>query len=83
MTQQGTGVQEQSKAFETVKSVLTKAPVAPVLAYYNRMKPLVVSGDASRVGLGAAIYMQDGSELKPITFAITNSHGNRKEVGTN
>lgn len=56
---------EQSKAFETVKSVLTKAPV---LAYYDK-KPIVVSGDASRVGLGAAIYMQDGSELKPIAFA--------------
>lgn len=57
---------EQSKAFETVKSVLTKAPV---LAYYDRTKPIVVSGDASQVGLGAAIYMQDGSELKPIAFA--------------
>ena len=57
---------EQNKAFETVKSVLTKAPV---LAYYDRTKPIVVSGDASRVGLGAAIYMQEGSELKPIAFA--------------
>ncbi|MCG8079184.1 MAG: DDE-type integrase/transposase/recombinase [Candidatus Thiodiazotropha taylori] len=57
---------QQNQAFENVKSLLTKAPV---LAYYDRRKPIVVSGDASRTGLGAAIYLQDGSELKPIAFA--------------
>lgn len=57
---------EQSNAFENVKSLLTKAPV---LAYYDPSKPIVVTADASRVGLGAAIYLQDGSKLKPIAFA--------------
>ena len=57
---------DKNSAFEKVKSLLTEAPT---LTFYKRNNPIVVSADSSRVGLGAAIYMQEGKEFKPIAFA--------------
>ena len=57
---------DQNSAFEKVKTLLTEAPT---LSFYKRNSPIVVIADSSRVGLGAAIYMQEGTELKPIAFA--------------
>ncbi|XP_042148029.1 uncharacterized protein K02A2.6-like [Ixodes scapularis] len=53
---------EQVEAFEEAKNVVVKAPV---LAYYNPQKPLVIQCDASERGLGAAL-LQEG---QPISFA--------------
>lgn len=36
--------------------------------YYDQTKPIVVSADSSSYGLGAALYLRDGEELKPIAF---------------
>jgi hypothetical protein len=52
----------QEKAFQEVKEILTKAPV---LAYYDVKKPVTVTCDASKSGLGAALLQDD----KPVAFA--------------
>jgi hypothetical protein len=52
----------QEKAFQEVKEILTKAPV---LAYYDLKKPVTVTCDASKSGLGAALLQDD----KPVAFA--------------
>ena len=52
----------QKKAFQKVKDVLTKAPV---LAYYDVTKPVKVTCDASKCGLGAALFQDDN----PVAFA--------------
>ena len=38
---------------------------APILAYYSPDKELITQGDASSLGLGAAL-MQEGRLLRPI-----------------
>ena len=52
----------QKNAFQEVKDVLTKAPV---LAYYDVTKPVKVTCDASKCGLGAALLQDD----KLVAFA--------------
>ncbi len=52
----------QEKAFQEVKDILTNAPV---LAYYDVKKPVTVTCDASKYGLGAALLQED----KPVAFA--------------
>ena len=52
----------QQKSFETVKSMLTKAPV---LAFYSPDKKLILENDASEYGLGS-VMLQDG---RPIAYA--------------
>ena len=53
---------EQEKSFQTLKNMCTNAPV---LAYFDETKPIVLTVDSSSKGLGAAI-VQDG---KPIAYA--------------
>ena len=57
---------DQNNAFERVKILLTEAPT---LAFYKPNSPIIVSADSSRVGLGVAIYMLEGNDMKPIAFA--------------
>jgi hypothetical protein len=52
---------EQQKAFEMAKQLTT---TAPVLVFYDPVKPLTLENDASEYGIGSAIY-QDG---KPLAF---------------
>jgi transposase InsO family protein len=52
----------QETAFRRIKDILTETPV---LAYYNVKKPVTVSCDASKSGLGA-VLLQDN---KPVAYA--------------
>ena len=53
---------EQKAAFERIKEILTKDPV---LTYFDVTKPVTVSCDASKSGLGAMLLQDE----KPIAFA--------------
>ena len=57
-----TWTESQQQAFETVRSMLTNAPV---LAFYDPKKELRLENDASEYGLGSAL-MQEG---KPVAYA--------------
>ena len=54
--------EEQDKAFNEVKRLVSQAPV---LSYYQPDRPLSIQCDASQKGLGAAL-LQDG---RPIAYA--------------
>ena len=55
-------IYEQKAAFERIKEILTKDPV---LTYFDVTKPVTVSCDASKSGLGAMLLQDE----KPIAFA--------------
>jgi transposase InsO family protein len=52
----------QEKAMERIKAILS---TSPVLAFFDPSKPITISCDASKSGLGA-VCIQDG---KPVAFA--------------
>ncbi|XP_046812674.1 uncharacterized protein K02A2.6-like [Lucilia cuprina] len=65
---------EQQVEFEDLKKVITKAPV---LAYYDTMKPLTLSVDASKFAVGAVIMHGQN----PIASAsLTNSQINYAQI---
>ena len=59
--------QSHDKAFNEVKSILTKAPV---LKYFSQEKKSVLQCDASKDGLGACL-MQDGHPIAYASRALT------------
>ena len=54
--------ESQQQAFETVRSMLTNAPV---LAFYDPEKELRLENDASEYGLGSVLMQED----KPVAYA--------------
>ena len=52
----------QDRAFQKIKEILS---AAPVLAFYDVTKPVVITCDASKSGLGAALLQKN----KPIAYA--------------
>ena len=63
-------------AFNTVKRKLTEAPI---LAYYNQEKELVLQVDSSKDGLGAAL-LQDGQPLEYASRALTPTERNWAKI---
>ena len=53
---------QQEEAFRQIKEILT---AAPVLAYYDVKRPVTITCDASKSGLGA-VLLQEG---KPVAYA--------------
>ena len=51
----------QDRAFQEIKEILS---AAPVLAFYDVTKPVVITCDASKSGLGAALLLEN----KPIAY---------------
>ena len=60
---------EQNNAFKEIKNLITKAPV---LAFYDQSKQLVIQCDASKSGLGA-VLLQDGKPLSYASRALTDT----------
>ncbi|XP_062594195.1 uncharacterized protein K02A2.6-like [Saccostrea cucullata] len=69
---------EQDISFETIKAMITKAPI---LAYYNPGLPLTLSVDASPSsrGLGATI-LQQGRPIAYASRALTASQRNYAQI---
>ena len=61
--------EEQEKAFEDVKKLVTEAPV---LSYYNPEGELEIQCDASQKGLGATL-LQQGKPVVYISRALTET----------
>ena len=57
---------QQAKAFTTLKSQLS---TAPVLAHYHPGKPTKVSADSSSYGLGAVLLQQEEKHWRPGFYA--------------
>ena len=58
---------DRNTGFNKIKQELTKLPC---LAHYNGNKENIVTTDASKTGLGIALWQKQGNnELKPIAFA--------------
>ena len=53
------------EAFQSLKVLLTQAPV---LAFADPRVPYVLHTDASREGLGAVLYQDQGTGLRPVAF---------------
>lgn len=67
---------EQQKAFEDVKKVLS---TTPVLRYYDVNKPVKLSVDASSKAIGACL-MQDDQPVAYATRALTPSQQNYPQI---
>ena len=68
--------EEQMKAIDTLKQLLTKAPV---LSYYDINKDIVVTADASKDGIGAAL-LQGNHPVAFASRALTQSEQNYAQI---
>ena len=67
---------EQDVSFETIKAMITQAPV---LAYYDPKLPMTLSVDASSKGLGATI-LQQGRPIAYASRALTAAQRNYAQI---
>lgn len=63
-------------AFNKLKTLLT---TAPVLAYFDPRKPVIIQADASQAGVGACL-LQDGHPVEYISRAMTSSEQNYAQI---
>ena len=59
-------LEAQEKAWQELKVILT---TAPVLRFYDPKKPIKLSADASKNGLGAVLLQQYDNEWAPVAYA--------------
>lgn len=57
---------EQEASWMTLKEILSSKPV---LQYYDPQKPIKISSDASKDGLGAVLLQLHGNDWKPVAYA--------------
>lgn len=57
---------EHEKAWQGIKHILSSHPV---LQYFDEKKPVKVSSDASKDGIGAALLQEADSQWMPVTYA--------------
>ena len=67
---------QHENAFQTIKSLLIKAPV---LKHYDVDKPVTLESDSSDVGLGAVIS-QDGHPIAYASRALTQTEQNYAQI---
>ena len=67
------------EAFKALKVLLTQAPV---LAFADPRVPYVLHTDASREGLGAVLYQDQGTGLRPVAFVSRSLSPSEKNYPT-
>lgn len=67
---------EQQRAFEQMKEIVTKAPI---LSYYDPNEQLVIQCDASQSGLGC-VLMQKGRPLSYASRALTTTEAKYAQI---
>ena len=67
---------QQENSFQTLKKMCVNAPV---LAYYDKRKPIVLTVDSSSKGLGAAI-MQEGKPIAYASCALTETQQRYSQI---
>lgn len=72
LTRQGVEWNWSKDCEEAFKQIKTKLTEAPVLAYFDQSKELVVQVDSSKDGLGAAL-LQDGKPIEYASRSLTTS----------
>lgn len=64
--------QEQEKAWQQLKKVLTEEPV---LRFYDPARPMKISSDASKTGLGAVLLQKYEEDWQPVAYASRSMTG--------
>ncbi|KAL7882928.1 hypothetical protein SRHO_G00005860 [Serrasalmus rhombeus] len=64
--------QEQEKAWQQLRRVLTEEPV---LRFYDPARPMKISSDASMTGLGAVLLQKYDKDWQPVTYASRSMTG--------
>ena len=64
---------------EAVGQIQRMISTAPVLAYYDVTKPVIIQCDASQTGLGAAL-LQDGHPIAYSSRALTETERNYAQI---
>ena len=67
---------QQENSFQTLKKMCVNAPV---LAYYDKTKPIVLTVDSSSKGLGADI-MQEGKPIAYASCALTETQQRYSQI---
>ena len=67
---------EEKKSFQTLKKMCTNAPV---LAYFDETKPIVLTVDSISKGLGAAI-IQDGKQIAYASSALSETQQRYSQI---
>ena len=67
---------QQENSFQTLKKMCVNAPV---LAFYDKRKPIVLTVDSSSKGLGAAI-MQEGKPIAYASCALTETQQRYSQI---
>ena len=57
---------EQEQSWEELRTLLT---TQPILQYYDPIRPIKISSDASKNGLGAVILQLHGDVWMPVAYA--------------
>ena len=70
--------EQQQKAFEQLREMLTKAPV---VRYSNFNKPFYLYTDASNISLGAVLAQKDGKQKYVIAYASRTLNPAEKNYG--
>lgn len=58
-----------SKCDEAFNTLINKFTTAPLLGFADAKKPDILHTDVSLHGLGAALYQEQGGQLKVVAFA--------------
>ena len=79
LTKKGVAWSWSSECENALRIIKQKITCAPVLAYYDATKPLVLQVDSSKNGVGA-VLLQQGKPIKYASRALTKSKQNWAQI---